>query len=172
MAKIAQNRKISRKKFRSFLIITFFLGVAAQIRLDFANRKFNCASFSSRDFFPGPILKELEGGYFRKSAVFSLFLKLQGAISSSKIDLEAWFLYQNVGNFPLKMFKSSFVSYFPKWKRENWKTTFFLKSVDFGVKIGIFSFFKKSPKITKCFNRGKLCAKWKLISCSLCLQVA
>ena len=91
-----------RKFFFSFLAVTFFLVIAAQIRLDFANRKFNSASFASRIFFPGPILKELEGGYFRKSAVFSLFLKLQGAISSSKIDLETWFLHQNVGNLPLK----------------------------------------------------------------------
>ena len=78
-----------RKFFFSFLAVTFFLVIAAQIRLDFANRKFNSASFASRDFFPGPILKELEGGYFLKKCSFFTYFPIKSALPPSKMVLNS-----------------------------------------------------------------------------------
>ena len=54
----------------SNLAVTFFLGTAAQIWGCMQSSPLNFASFASRELLEKSILKELEGGYLRKSVIF------------------------------------------------------------------------------------------------------
>ena len=54
----------------SKLAVTFFLGTAAQIWGCMQSSPLNFASFASRELLEKSILKELDGGYLRKSVIF------------------------------------------------------------------------------------------------------
>ena len=65
------------------MAITFFLEVVAQIRLDFHGRKFNSASFASREMLEKSILKVLGGGHFFIFEIFFSFFCLWTTVAPS-----------------------------------------------------------------------------------------
>ena len=105
------------------MAITFFLEVAAQIRLDFHGRKFNSASFASRELLEKSILKVLEGGYFFIFFHFFKFLQLQAAVAPSKKGLHQMCWMENNRNFMLKTMSSSDFSLV----ENSWRYTVFYK---------------------------------------------
>ena len=89
------------------MAITFFLGVAAQIRLDFSGRKFNSASFASRKLLEKSILKVLGGVHFFSFFHFFMFFQFRAALTPSKMSLPNSRCMENDRNFMVNTMKSS-----------------------------------------------------------------